>query len=219
MCILSKPFPGTFPQEKNTSRSPLTSTYVFLQLIIHELIINNHPKSNGSDPLNYPTYKLSQVAIPSTPLPHSLTVDLHPEVDPHGERAGDQSAADHQLPLAGRSLHLGERLAEGGPVQLLDLLLGQLAPLALLLLTQSLVWGNGGGKLFLAEVLVWGKGLASSSRRAWRGGTGVVCPFSQRAWCGGGAWVSLPLLTEVLVRGRGGGLDPHTVPGGGRGVS
>ena len=79
--------------------------------------------------------------FPSPQYPHppaSLTEHLHPEVDPHGDGAGDEGAAHHQLPFARGRLHLGERLTEGGAVQLLDLLPGQFAPVALLLLTQNL---------------------------------------------------------------------------------
>ena len=77
------------------------------------------------------------------PAGRPLTVDLHPEVDPDGDGAGDQGAAERQFPLARGRLHLGERLTEGSPVQLLHLLLGQLAPVALLLLTQSLTARRG----------------------------------------------------------------------------
>ena len=79
-------------------------------------------------------------------IPLPLTVHPHPEVDPDGQRAGDQRAAEGHLPLSGRGLDLGERLPEREAVQLLDLLLGQLLPVALLLLTQRLARGRREGR-------------------------------------------------------------------------
>lgn len=71
-----------------------------------------------------------------------LTSLLHEDEEPDTSSGDHKSEADDALPLPSWCIHLGIGLAEGGTVQGLLLLQGQLAPVTLLLLPQGLV-GQG----------------------------------------------------------------------------